>query len=72
MYMTLHATTNFHAYLVRAHKSILLLYLKLVSMTTKTSNRQLIYPKNVIFKAMYLLPAKAHLNNAYIFKINYI
>ena len=39
-----------------------------ITMVTTILTCQLIYPKNVIYKAVYLLPTKSHLNNKYKFK----
>ena len=38
-------------------------------MATKTSNRQCIYPKHVIYKAVYLLSAEVYHINSNKFKI---
>ena len=35
----------------------------------KSSNRQCIYPRKVIYKVIYLLLSKVHLNNSYKFTI---
>ena len=35
-----------------------------VTLATKILNRQLIYPKNIINKGIYLLSAKMHLNHS--------
>ena len=43
-----------------------------VTMETKTSNRQWKYPKNFIYKAVFLLSVKVHFKDSYKFKIIHI